>query len=112
MYEFHYDYIKPKYNSKVKLLYTDTDSLIYEIETQDFYKDISLDVKTYFDTSNFQKNHPSGIETGVNKKVIGMFKDEAGGEIISEFVGLRSKSYAFKMNEKEEKNVKELLKLL
>ena len=76
MYEFHYDYIKPKYNELAKLLYTDTDSLIYEIETKDFYNDIKLDVKTHFDTSNYPSDHPSGIETGINKKVIGMFKDE------------------------------------
>ena len=97
MYEFHYNYIKPKYDEKVKLLFTDTDSLMYEIETDDFYKDISLDVRDKFDTSNYPKDHPSVIETGVNKKVIGMFKDEAGGLIISEFVGLRAKLYSFKI---------------
>ena len=91
MYDFHYNYIKPKYDVKAKLLFTDTDSLSYEIETDDFYKDISKDVKSMFDTSNYHKNHPSGIETGVNKKIIGMFKDEAGGKIIEEFVGLRAK---------------------
>ena len=80
MYEFHYEYVRPKYGDKAKLLFTDTDSLMYEIETEDFYKDISGDVRTKFDTSNFPSNHPSGIETGVNKKVIGMFKDEQAGE--------------------------------
>ena len=78
MYDFHYNYIKPKYDDRAKLLFTDTDSLAYEIETEDFYRDISSDVKSKFDTSNYPKNHPSGILTGVNKKVIGMFKDEAG----------------------------------
>ena len=97
MYEFHYTYIEPKYKEKAKLLFTDTDSLMYEIETDDFYKDISPDVRAMFDTSNYPKDHPSGIETGVNKKVIGMFKDEAGGLAISEFVGLRAKLYSFKM---------------
>ena len=107
MYEFHYNYIKPKYGEKAKLLFTDTDSLMYEIETNDFYKDISPDVRDKFDTSNYPKDHgirlrngtfrPSGIETGVNKKVIGMFKGEAGGLIISEFVGLRAKLYSFKI---------------
>ena len=90
MYDFHYNYIKPKYGEKAKLLMTDTDSLVYDIETEDFYKDISPDVREMFDTSNYPKNHPSGIETGVNKKVIGKFKDEAGGKIITEFVGSTS----------------------
>ena len=70
---------------------------MYEIDTGDFYKDISTDVRTKFDTSNFLKDHLSGIETGVNKKVIAMFKDEAGRKQIIEFVGLRAKLYSFKM---------------
>ena len=65
-------------------------------ETDDFYKDISPDVRTMFDTNNYAKDHRSGIETGVNK-VIGMFKDEAGGKQIIEFVGLRAKLYSFKI---------------
>ena len=84
MYKFYYMYIKPRYKEKAKLLFTDTDSLMYEIGTEDFYKDISPDVRAMFDTSDYPKDHPSGIETGVNKKVIGMFKDEPGGLVISE----------------------------
>ena len=99
MYDFHYNYIKPKYNERAKLLFTDTDSLAYEIQTDDFYRDISPDVQAKFDTSNFSENHPSGILVGANKKVIGMFKDEAGGKIIEEFVGLRAKLYSYKMFE-------------
>ena len=102
MYDFHYNYIKPKYGDKVKLLFTDTDSLMYEIKTEDFYKDISEDVKDRFDTSDYPSNHPSGIPTGCNNKVLGMFKDEAAGKIIEEFVGLRAKLYSFKMLEGEE----------
>ena len=102
MYEFHYNYIKPKYGDKARLLFADTDSLMYEIQTEDFYKDISGDVKDRFDTSDYPPNHPSGIPTGCNKKVLGMFKDEAGGKIIDEFVGLRTKLYSFKMHEGEE----------
>ena len=102
MYEFHYNYIKEKYGDKAKLLFTDTDSLLYEIETEDFFKDISGDVKDRFDTSDYPENHPSGIPTGENKKMLGMFKDEAGGKIIKEFVGLRSKLYSYKMDEGEE----------
>ena len=107
MYDFHYNYIKNKFNEKATLLFTDTDSLAYEIETEAFYKDISGDVREFFDTSNFPKGHSSGIEVGCNKKVVGMFKDEAGGKSIREFVGLRAKLYAYKMHEgKEEKRCK------
>ena len=102
MYDFHYNYIKPMYKDKAKLLFTDTDSLIYEIETEDFYKDISGDVKNRFDTSDYPDNHPSGIPTGINKKVLGMFKDEAMGKSIKEFVGLRAKLYSYKMDKGEE----------
>ena len=76
MYDFHYDYIKPKYGDKAKLLFTDTDSLMYEIETEDFYKDISADVKERFDTSGYGKDHPPCIPVGLNKKVLGMMNDE------------------------------------
>ena len=102
MYDFHYDYIKQKYGDKAKLLFTDTDSLMYEIQTEDFYKDISKDVKDRFDTSDYPPNHPSGIPSGFNKKVIGMFKNEAMSMVIDEFVGLRAKLYSFKMFEGEE----------
>ena len=102
MYDFHYNFIKNKYGNKAKLLFTDTDSLMYEIETEDFYKDISNDVKNRFDTSDYSPNHPSGIPTGCNKKVLGMFKDETAGKIIEEFVGLRAKLYSYKMFEGEE----------
>ena len=102
MYDFHYNYIKSKYGDKAKLLFSDTDSLMYEIQTEDFYKDISGDVKDRFDTSDYPENHPSGIPTGINKKVLGKMKDEAAGKIIKEFVGLRAKLYSYKMYEGEE----------
>ena len=75
---------------------------MYEIETEDFYKDISKDVKDRFDTSDYPPNHPSSIPSRLNKEVLGMFKDEAGGKVIDEFVGLRAKSYSYKMLEGEE----------
>ena len=107
MFDFHYNYIKRKYGNKAKLLFTDTDSFLYEIETEDFYKDISGDVKERFDTSEYPDKHDSGIPTGINKKVLGMFKDEAKGNNIIEFVGLRSKLYSYKMEEgKENKKCK------
>ena len=109
MYYFHYNYVKQKYGDKAKLLFTDTDSLMYEIQKEDFYKDVSADVKRRFDTSDYPPNHPLGIPSGFNKKVLGMFKDEAGGKVIDEFVGLRAKLYSYKIVEGEEsKTVKEL----
>ena len=102
MFDFHYNYIKPKYGKNAKLLFTDTDSFLYEIQTEDFYKDISGDVKDRFDTSDYKEGHPSGIPTGINKKVLGMFKDEAAGKNIKEFVGLRSRLYNYIMEEGEE----------
>ena len=102
MYDFHYNYIKKKYGNKAKLLLTDTDSLMYEIQTEDFYKDISGDVKDRFDTSGYPSDHPSSISSGFNKKVLGMFKDKVNGDIIDEFVGLRAKLYSYKMFEGEE----------
>ena len=97
MYEFWYDYMKPKYNDKVKLCYMDTDNdklcFIMNIKTNDFYKDISNDVKNRFDTSNYEVNIP--LPTGKNKKVIGLMNDELGGKIITEFVTLRTKTYSF-----------------
>ena len=111
MFDFHYKYIKPKYRNHAKLLFTDTDSFLYEIQTEDFYKDISGDVKNRFDTSDYPEGHPSGIPTGINKKVLGMFKDEAAGKNINEFVGLRAKLYSYKMEEgKENKRCKGIKK--
>ena len=90
MYDFHYNYIKKKYNDKAKLLFTDTDSLIYEIEIEDAYKDFLSD-KDKFDNSEYPENSPYFDKS--NKKLIGKFKDEASGIPINEFIGLRSKTY-------------------
>ena len=113
MFDFYYNYSKKKYGDKAKLLFTDTDSLMYEIQTEDFYKDVNGDVKDRFDTSDYPPYHPSGISAGCNKKVLGMFKDEAGGKIIDEFVGLRAKLYSYKMFEgKESKKCKGIKKIV
>ena len=80
MYDFHYNYIKPKYGDKAKLLFTDTDSLAYAIKTKDFYKGINPDIEKRFDTRDYSSSHLSGIKTGLNSKVLGMFKDKAGGK--------------------------------
>ena len=100
MYEFWYDYIKPKYQDKAKLCYMDTDSFVIQIETKDFYEDIANDVEEWFDTSNYDDN--GLLPTGKNKKVIGLFKDELGGKIMKEFVGLRAKTYAYLMDDDTE----------
>ena len=107
MFDFHYNYIKQNYGNKARLLNMDTDSLTYEIETEDIYKDMSKNVNEIFDTSNYPKNHPSGIQSGINKKVPGKFKDELGGKIMVEFAGLRPKLYSFlTLEDKEEKKCK------
>ena len=102
MFDFYYNYIQKKYKDKAKLLFTDTDSLMYQIYTDDFYKDIITDVLSKFDTSDYPPDHKSGIPTGVNKKVIGMFKDEVAGKQITHFVGLRPKLYSYKIEEDKE----------
>ena len=105
MYEFWYDYMKPKYNDNVKLCYMDTDSFIMNIKSNDFYKDIANDVEKIFDTSNYEVNRP--LPTGKNKKVIGLMKDELGGKIITEFVTLRPKTYSYLTDDdKEDKKAK------
>ena len=108
MYDFHYNYIKHKYGNKAKLLFTDTDSLTYEIETNDAYKDFFKD-KSKFDNSDYPENSP--YFNKINKKVIGKFKDEAAGVPVVEFVGLRSKMYSYmKDNDKCGKTAKGIKK--
>ena len=108
MYDFHYNYIKKKYNNRAKLLFTDTDSLTYETETVDAYKDFWTD-KDMFDNSDYPENSPYYCNT--NKKIIGKFKDEACGIPITEFVGLKSKMYSYvKDNEKGGKTAKGIKK--
>ena len=92
MYDFHYNYVKAKYGDKAKLLFTDTDSLTYEIEAEDVYEDFWND-KDKFDNSDYSESSP--FYNSENKKVIGKFKDEAAGVPIYEFVGLRSKMYSY-----------------
>ena len=105
MYEFWYDYMKLKYNDNVKLCYMDTDSLIINIKTNDFYEDIANEVENRFDTSNYEVKRP--LLTGKNKKIICLMKDELGGKIITEFVTLRSKTYSYVTDDgKEDKKAK------
>ena len=92
MYNFWYDYIKPKYQGKGNLCYIDTDSFPIDIKTEDFYKDIANDVKKWFDTSNYSKDDNIPLPIGWNKKIISLFKDEFGGRIMKKFAGLRVKT--------------------
>ena len=92
MYQFWYDHLKNKYNNKVELIYTDTDSFIIQVETDDIYKDM-LENKNLYDFSNYPINHPNYDIT--NKKVLGKFKDELNSKIITEFIGLKPKMYSF-----------------
>ena len=103
MYEFWYDYIKPKYEDKARLCYMDTDSFVMYIKTEDFYKDIASDVERWFDTSNYDEKDERPLPIGKNKKVIGFFKDELGAKIIIEFCALRAKAYAYKLDDETEK---------
>ena len=83
----------PKYGDNAKLCYTDTDSFIIYIKAEDFFKDISSDVKKWFDMSNYNENDKRSLPIGVNKKVPGLFKDELGAKIMTKFVALRPKTY-------------------
>ena len=105
MYEFWYEYMKPKYNDNIKLCYMGTDSFVMNFKTEDFHKDIANDVEKRFDTLNYEVNRP--LTTGKNKKVIGLMKYELGGKIITEFVTLRPKTYSYLTNDcKEDKKAK------
>ena len=92
MYEFLYDYFKPKYPD-CKVLYSDTDSFILSVPTEDFYKDLETELDHY-DFSDYPTTHP--LHNQQNKKIIGKMKDEMNGKLISEYVGLRSKQYSIK----------------
>ena len=105
MYEFWYDYMKPKHGDNVKLCHMDTDSFLMHIKTEDFYEDIANDVEKRFDISNYEVDRP--LPTGKNKKVIGLMKDELGGKIMTEFVALTPKTHSYLTDDcKEDKKAK------
>jgi len=101
MYHFHYEVMKPKYQSNLKLLFTDTNSMCYEITTENVYRDMQS-MKQHFDTSDYPTNH--ALYSNVNSKVIGKFKDECNGVPVSQFVGLRPKMYSLKLCNNKEKS--------
>ena len=90
-----------KYGSKVILRYMDTDSFVYEIETEDFYRDIAKDVEKRFDTSGYSKDDNRPLLIGKNRKVLGLMKDELGRKIVIDFVALRAKMYAYRKIDKK-----------
>ena len=111
LYEFHYDYTLLKYGNNLKLCCMDTDSFVYRIETEDFYEDIAKYVSTRFDTSGYCKDRP--LPVGLNKKIIGLMKNELGGAIMAEFVALRPKLYSYrKLDGAEGKKCKGIKKCL
>ena len=91
MYEFYYTQMKAQYGDRVELLYTDTDSLLLEIQTEDVYRDMA-EHQSLYDTSDYPEDHP--LHSKVNKKVLGKMKDECAGRAIEEYVGLRPKMYS------------------
>ena len=97
MYEFWYEYIKPKHACNVNLCYMDTDGFNFHVKTENFYEDISDDVEERFDTSNYKVKRP--LPAGKKKKVVWLMKDELVGEIMKEFVALRQKTYSYLTNE-------------
>ena len=90
IYRFHYEYMQDRIGDKSKLLYTDTDSLVYEIRAINMYEQMKADLNE-FDTSDYPVDNQFKIPL-VNKKKVGLMKDEANGKIITEFVGLRGLS--------------------
>lgn len=104
LYNFHFDYMKKELKNNCKLLYTDTDSLIYTIENNNIYDLIKRD-SFKFDTSDYPPNNIYNIKL-LNKKIAGLMKDECKGNIITHFIGLRSKMYMYKIQSKNEINKK------
>ena len=96
MYEFYYDYLRPKYKSNIGLLYMDTDSLVLQIDTEDVFDDIKNNIHNWFDTSKYLKQLNLPLEYGVNKKIIGKFKDKIFDGFIKEFIAIVPKVYGFK----------------
>ena len=99
MYKFWYEYSKPKHADNAKLCYMDTDSFVIHVKTNDFFHDISNDINLWFDISNYITKLPRPLPIAKNKKVLGKFKDELGGQIISELCCLKAKTYSYKLDD-------------
>ena len=105
VYSFYHDVLKEKYQDNIELVYTDTDSFVIHTKAKDIYEDFK-EISNHMDFSGYDKAHKCYDPT--NKKVLGKFKDECDGKLITHFIGLKPKSYSFKIQkeEKEEKNQK------
>ena len=111
MYSFHHDYIMRKYmpeqvndnserdnalfTDRISVLFTDTNSLVYQIYTDDFYRDMKEDMEQWYDTSDYPPSHP--CHSKQNTERLGFFKDETNGVPILEFIGLRAKMYSIRL---------------
>ena len=101
MYDFHYDYMLPKFKENLTLNYMDTDSFIYTIKTEDFYNDIRNDIDLQYDTSDYPIDNIFNFPI-LNRKRLGFMKDECNGKIMKEFIGLRSKMYSYKIDDQND----------
>uniref|UniRef100_A0A2S2N890 DNA-directed DNA polymerase n=1 Tax=Schizaphis graminum TaxID=13262 RepID=A0A2S2N890_SCHGA len=106
MYDYHYNVMKKHYGDKLQLMYTDTDSLVYNIQIYDFYEDLinNANLLDRMDTSNLPQDHPCYIAE--RKKIPGLFSDETNGLIMTEFCALRAKSYAYKIEGRRKEEIK------
>lgn len=110
MYDFHYRYAMSTFDRGLKLEYMDTDSFIYEIMEHDVYQQIKQDIHR-FDTSNFPTDNNYGIPLA-NKRVVGLLKDENGGSLMTEYVGLRAKLYTFALEGDDGANISKRRRVL
>ena len=108
--EFWHDYIKPKYGDRAKICYTDTDSFVIYIITEDFFEDIADDVKTLFDTSSFHENDKRSLPIDKNEKTPGPFKLELGGQIVMKVVALRAKTWSYLVDDRSEHKKAKVIK--
>ena len=107
MYDFYHNYLKARYGHKCGLVYTDTDSLMLDIQTEDVYKDMK-EHSWLYDTSNYPKDNPP--HNNRNKKVLGKMKDECGGGVIKEVIAIRPKMYSVEVGKKNIRKAKGLKK--
>ena len=110
MYDFFYDFVQLTWGDRAEVLFTDTDSLALQVQTEDLYKDIEPHIESWFDTSKLKPGNRQGLPPGKNSRVVGKFKDEEPNDVITDFVGIRAKNYGYKTlggaKKKEDKGIK------
>ena len=112
MFDFYYDFVQPTWGDRAEVLFTDTDSLALYVQTEDLYRDIAPHVSEWFDTSKLKPGNPQGLPSNANTGIVGKFKDEEPNDVITEFVGLRAKNYAYRTlsgSEKKDKGIKKVV---